>query len=62
MLLYNNAHPHTVAHKLGTLRKLKWEVMEHISHRLNLVPSDFYLLGLLKEALRCKECSVSVAM
>jgi hypothetical protein len=39
---------------------MKWEVMEHPAHSQDLVPSDFPLLGLLKEALggrrfRCDE-------
>jgi hypothetical protein len=51
LLLHNSAHPHTVAHMLETLRKLKWEVMEHPAHSPDFVPSDFHLLGLLKEAL-----------
>jgi hypothetical protein len=68
LLLHDNAHPHTVACTLETLRKLKWEVMEPAAHSPNLVPSDFHLLGPLKEALggrrfRCdkdKECGASV--
>jgi len=29
LLLQNNACPHTAAHTLETLKKLKWEAMEH---------------------------------
>jgi hypothetical protein len=36
---------------LETLTKLKWEVMEYPAHSPNLVPSDFYLFWLLKEAV-----------
>jgi hypothetical protein len=36
---------------LETLRKLKWEVMEHPAHSPDLAPFDFRLSGLLKEAL-----------
>jgi hypothetical protein len=60
LLLHDNAHPHTAACTLETLRKLKWEVMEHPAHSPDLVPSDFHLSGLLKETLggrrfRCDE-------
>jgi hypothetical protein len=48
LLLHNNVHPNTVAHTLETLRKLKWEVMEHPAHSPDLVPSNFHLSGLLK--------------
>jgi hypothetical protein len=50
-LLHNSATPHTAARTLETLRKLKWEVKEHAAHSPDLVPSDFHLFGLLKEAL-----------
>jgi hypothetical protein len=36
---------------LETLRKLKWEVIEHPAHNPDLMLSDFYFFGLLKEAL-----------
>jgi hypothetical protein len=52
LLLHNNAHPHTVARILKTLRKLKWEVVEHPAYSPHLTPSDFHFFGLLKEALR----------
>jgi hypothetical protein len=51
LLLHDNARPHIGAHMLETLRKLKWEFMEHPAHSPDLVPSDFYLSGPLKEAL-----------
>jgi hypothetical protein len=51
LLLHNKACPHTAAHILETLKKLKWEVMEHPAHSLDLAPSDFHLLGPLEEAL-----------
>jgi hypothetical protein len=52
LLLHDNACPHTTARMLESLRKLKWEVMEHPAHSPDLVPSDFHLFGPLKEALR----------
>jgi hypothetical protein len=36
---------------LETLRKLKWEITEHPANSPDLVPSDFHLFGLFKEAL-----------
>jgi hypothetical protein len=51
LLLHNNACHHTMACMLETLRKLKWEVMEHTAHSPDFAPSDFHLFGPLKEAL-----------
>jgi hypothetical protein len=51
LLLHNNVRPNTVAHTLETLRKLKWEVMEHPAHSPNLVSSNFHISGLLKKDL-----------
>jgi hypothetical protein len=51
LLLHNNACLHTVARMLETLRKLKWEVMEHPAYSPDLVPSSFRLFGPLTEAL-----------
>jgi hypothetical protein len=36
---------------LKTLRKLKWEVMEHPADSPDLSPYDFHLFGTLKEAI-----------
>jgi histone-lysine N-methyltransferase SETMAR len=49
--MHDSARPHTAARTLETLRKLKWEVMEHPAHSQDLALSDFHLFGLLKEAL-----------
>jgi histone-lysine N-methyltransferase SETMAR len=51
LLFHDNARPHTAARTLETLRKLKWEVMEHPAHSPDLAPSDFHLFEPLKEAL-----------
>jgi hypothetical protein len=51
LLLHGNARPHTAARTLETLRKLKWEVMEHPVHSSDLGPSNFHLFGPLTEAL-----------
>jgi hypothetical protein len=63
-LLHDDTCPHTGACLLETLRKLKWEVMEHPAHSPDLVPSDFHLFGPLKEALggRRFRCGASVAV
>jgi len=52
LLLHDNAHSHTAAHTLETLKQLKWEAMEHPAYSPDLVPSDFHLFGPLKTALR----------
>jgi len=57
MLLHDNAHSHTAAHTLETLKQLKWEAMEHPAYSPDLAPSDFHLFGLLKEALRGRRFS-----
>jgi hypothetical protein len=49
--LHDNARTHTAARTLETLRKLKWEVMEHPAHSPDLAPSNFHLFGPLKAAL-----------
>jgi len=45
LLLHNNAHPHTAAHTLETLKQLKWEAMEHPAYSPDLAPSDFHLFN-----------------
>jgi hypothetical protein len=50
-LLHENTIPRTAARTLETIRKLKWEVIEHAAHSPDLTPSDFHLFGQLKEAL-----------
>jgi hypothetical protein len=70
LLLHDNARPNTAACTLETVRKLKWEVMEHPGHSPDLAPSDFHLFGPLKEVLggrrfQCddvKNMGASVAM
>jgi hypothetical protein len=48
LFLHNNACLHTAAHMLKTLRKLKWEVMEHLADSPVLAPTDFHLFGPFK--------------
>jgi hypothetical protein len=50
LLLHDNVCLDTAACTLETLRKLKWEVVEHSAHSPDLASSDFHLLGLFKEA------------
>ena len=57
ILLLYNAHPHTAAHTLETLKQLKWEAMEHPAYSPDLAPSDFHLFGPFKEALRGRQFS-----
>ena len=52
VLLHDNARPYTAAHTAETLRKLKFELMAHLSYSPDLAPSDYHLLGPPKEALR----------
>jgi hypothetical protein len=52
LLLHDHARPHTAAHKLETLKQLKWEAIKHPAHSPDLVPSDFHLFGPLKQDLR----------
>jgi histone-lysine N-methyltransferase SETMAR len=52
MLLHDKAHPHTAVHTVDTLCALKFEVLKHTPYSPDLVPSEFNLLGLMKEHLR----------
>jgi len=52
VLLHDNARPHTAAHTVETLQKLKFQVLVHPPYSPDLVPSDYHVFGPLKEALR----------
>jgi histone-lysine N-methyltransferase SETMAR len=53
LLLHDNARPHTAAHAVENIQKLKSEVLAHPPYSPDLAPSDYYhLFGPLKEALR----------
>ena len=52
VLLHDGARPHTGAHTSETHRKLKFEVMAHPPYSPDLAPSDYHLIGTLKEALK----------
>jgi len=52
LLLHDNARSRTASHMVDTLHALKIEVLIHPSYSPDLVPSDFYLFGPMKEHLR----------
>ena len=52
VLLHDNARPHTAAHTVETLQKLKFEVLVHPPYSPEIGPSDYHLFGPLKKALR----------
>ena len=52
LLLHDNARPHMAAHRVDTLRALKFEVLKHPPYSPDLAPSDFHLFGNLKEHLQ----------
>ena len=52
MLLHDNARPHTAAHTVETLQKLKFGVLAHPPYSPDLAPSDYHLFSPFTEALR----------
>jgi histone-lysine N-methyltransferase SETMAR len=50
VILHDNARPHTSAHTVDTLQKLRFEVLKHPPYSPDLAPSDFHLFGPLKAA------------
>jgi len=52
VLLHDNACPHTAAHTVETIQKLKFEVLAHPPCSPDLAPSDYHLFSPLTEALR----------
>ena len=52
VFLHDNAHPHTAAHTLETLQKLKFEALARPPCSPDLALSDYHLFGSVKEALR----------
>jgi len=49
--LHDNARPHTPAHTVETLQKLKSEVLARPPYTPDLAISDYHLVGPLKESL-----------
>ena len=59
VLLHDSAHPHTAAHTVEILQKLKFELLAQPLYSPDLAPSDYHLFGPLREALRgCRFTSV----
>jgi len=52
VLLHDNAHSHTPAHTVETLKRLNFEVLKHHPYSPDLGPSDCHLFGPLQQALR----------
>ena len=48
VLLHNNAHSHTAAQTVETLKKLNFEVLEHPPYSPDLAHLDYHLFGRLK--------------
>jgi histone-lysine N-methyltransferase SETMAR len=51
VLLPDNAHSHTAAHTVVTLKKLNFEVLEHPSYSPVLAASDYHLFDSIQQAL-----------
>lgn len=51
LLQHNNAWPLTSLKTMGHFAKFGWIVLPHPPYSLDLVPSDFHLLGLMKDGL-----------
>ena len=54
LLLHDNARPHTSLYTREEITKLHWTVLPHPPYSPDLAPSDFYLFGPLKDAIRGK--------
>ena len=51
-LQHDNARPHTSLKTTECVTKFGWTVLSHPPYSPDLAPSDFYLFGPLKDALR----------
>ena len=54
LLLHDNARPHTSQQTSTAIRDLGYEVVPHPPYSPDLAPSDFWLFGPMKKALRGK--------
>jgi hypothetical protein len=52
LLLRHNARPHNAAAIVTTLKKLKFETINHPPYSPDLTPSNYHVFDTLKEALR----------
>jgi hypothetical protein len=50
LLLHDNARPHTSLRICEAIAKMGWTVLPHPAHSPDLVPSDYHLLGPVKDA------------
>ena len=57
LLMHDNARPHTAGWTVKTINRLGFEVLEHPAYSPDLAPSDYYLFGSLKNALRGRRFS-----
>jgi len=51
LLQQDNARPHTARSTVATIQNLSFECLPHPPYSPDLVPSDFYVFGPLKEAM-----------
>jgi histone-lysine N-methyltransferase SETMAR len=51
LLLHDNARTHTASQTVQTINHLGSQVLEHTAYSPDLAPSNYHLLGLLKDAL-----------
>jgi len=51
LLQHDNARPHTARSAVATIQDLSFECLPHPSYSPDLVPSDFHVSGLLKQAM-----------
>jgi len=52
LLQHDNARPHTSLKTVEHIVNLGWTVVPHTPYSPDLVPSDFHLLGPMKDGLR----------
>jgi histone-lysine N-methyltransferase SETMAR len=55
VLLPDNAHSHTAAHTVVTLKKLNFEVLEHPPYSPDLALLDYHLFNPIQQALRGRQ-------
>jgi histone-lysine N-methyltransferase SETMAR len=51
LLHHDNARPHTAPATQDRIQELQWELLEHLPYSPDLAPSDFHLLGPLRNHL-----------
>ena len=54
LLQHDNARPHTARSAVATIQDLSFECLPHPPYTPDLVPSDFHVFGLLKQAMGSK--------